>query len=160
MKQRKGRYPAEMQLPVTLVEALKQEPLMCTMASFSQEGIPHIYPIHFIYPIGKCSLLIMMDARCTAYKNMTWQKKVMLSFMNKKNMSYSILMRAGVVRAPSFSHPEMNIVRVDTIEIFDNKSPFIQINQPVQWQYLSPEIEELCQYVMDEIKLVADAENK
>lgn len=91
---------------------------------------------------------------------MAWQKKVMLCFMNKSNLSYSILMRAGVVRAPSLIHPEMNIMRLDTISIYNDKSPFIEINAGVRWSYLSPETQELGDYLMDELKTMVQEHNR
>ena len=46
-------------------------------------------------------MLITINKEHAGYHNMVWQKKVMLCFLDENNVAYSVLGRAGVVRAPS-----------------------------------------------------------
>ena len=83
---------------------------------------------------------------------MVWQKKVMLSFMAEGNIAYSLLGRAGVVRAPSMVHPLMNVVRIDIIDIKSDRSILTRIEQGVQWSYTSSEAEELVLNLYKELR--------
>jgi hypothetical protein len=82
---------------------------------------------------------------------MVWQKKVMMCFMDKDNVAYSVLGRAGVVRAPSLVHPLMNIVRIDIIDIKSDRSVLTKVDAGVRWSYTSPEAEELLQNLLKEL---------
>ena len=86
-------------LPDDLMEVLKKEKAVATLATFSERGLPHTTPIQCIYPKGDEGLLLSIHKEHTGYHNMVWQKKVMLSFLSEGNVAYSILGRAGVVRA-------------------------------------------------------------
>ena len=83
---------------------------------------------------------------------MVWQKKVMLCFMDEGNIAYSILGRAGVVRAPSMVHPLMNVVHVDIIDIKSDCSMLTKVDSGVRWSYTSPDAQELSEALMDELK--------
>ena len=99
-------------LPEDLVKVLKQEKTVAILATFSEKGLPHTTPIQSIYPKGSESILMTINKEHLGYHNMVWQKKVMLSFLDEGNVAYSILGRAGVVRAPSLVPPLMNVVRI------------------------------------------------
>ena len=92
----------------------------------------------------------------TGYRNMVWQKKVMMCFLDEGNVAYSVLGRAGVVRAPSIVHPLMNIVRIDIIDIKSDRSVLVRVDQGVRWSYTSPEAEELSQALLNELKELAE----
>lgn len=79
----------------------------------------------------------------------------MLCFLEEHNVAYSVLGRAGVVRAPSNVHPLMNVVRIDLIDIKSDKSVLTKIDSGVRWSFLSPEAEELSNALMDELKELA-----
>lgn len=66
----------------------------------------------------------------------------MLSFMDSDNIAYSILGRAGVVKAPSQVHPLMNVVRIDIIDIKSDRSVLTRITSGIRWEYASWEAEE------------------
>jgi len=83
---------------------------------------------------------------------MVWQKKVMLCFLDENNVAYSVLGRAGVVRAPSQIHPLMNVVRIDIIDIKSDRSVLTKVESGVRWSYTSWEAEELSKGLMDELK--------
>ena len=139
-------------LPEDLVELLKRERTVAVLATFSEKGLPHTTPIQCIYPKGQESLLITIHKEHTGYYNMVWQKKVMLCFMGEANIAYSILGRAGVVRAPSMVHPLMNVVRVDIIDIKCDRSILTKVDQGVIWSYTSDEAEELVKSLFKELK--------
>lgn len=142
-------------LPEDLVEVLKTERTVAVLATFSEKGLPHTTPISSIYPKGLESLLMSIHKEHTGYHNMVWQKKVMLNFLAENNVAYSILGRAGVVRAPSDVHPLMNVVRIDIIDIKSDRSILTRVDAGVKWSHTSPEAEELTTALMTELKELA-----
>lgn len=142
-------------LPEDLVALLKKEKTVGVLATFSEKGIPNTTPIQCIYPKGDESLLVTIHKEHTGYLNMVWQKKVMLCFLDEGNIAYSILGRAGVVRAPSQIHPLMNVVRLDIIDIKSDRSILTKVDQGVLWSYTSPEAEELIRGIFKELEELA-----
>ena len=108
-----------------------------------------------MYPKGSESILISIHKNHQGYHNMVWQKKVMLCFMDEGNVAYSILGRAGVVRAPSSVHPLMNVVHIDIIDIKSDCSVLTKVDSGVRWSYTSWEAEELSVALMNELKEIA-----
>lgn len=141
-------------LPDDLFSAL-QSGTAIVLATFSEKGIPHTTPINTLYPKGRESVLISIHKDHTGYHNLVWQKKVMLCVMDGGNVAYSILGRAGVVRAPSLVHPLMNIVRIDIIDIKCDRSVLCRVDSGVRWSYTSAEAEELSGALMNELKELA-----
>ena len=141
-------------LPEDLIAVLKKAPVGI-LATFSEKGLPHTTPIHCVYPKGLESILISIHKEHTGYHNMVWQKKVMLCFLEENNIAYSVLGRAGVVRAPSLVHPLMNIVRIDIIDIKSDRSLLTRVDKGVQWSYTSWEAEELSKNLLLELKDLA-----
>ena len=125
------------------------------MATFSEKGVPNTTPLQCIFPKGEESLLITIHKEHTGYHNMVWQKKVMLCFLGEGNIAYSVLGRAGVVRAPSSVHPLMNVVRVDIIDIKSDRSILTRVNQGVLWDYTSNEARELIDSLFKELEELA-----
>ncbi|MFA5306560.1 MAG: pyridoxamine 5'-phosphate oxidase family protein [Candidatus Babeliales bacterium] len=142
-------------LPDDLVEYLKTERCLGIVATFSEKGVPNTTPIQCIYPKGQESLLLSIHKEHTGYHNMAWQKKVMICFLGENNVAYSILGRAGVVRAPSLVHPLMNVVRIDIIDIKSDRSILAKVEQGVQWSYTSVEAEELLKSLYKELRDLA-----
>ena len=142
-------------LPEDLINALKSEKIVAVLATFSDKGLPHTTPIQCLYPKGLESILMSIHKDHTGYHNMVWQKKVMLCFLDDNNIAYSILGRAGVVRAPSLVHPLMNIVRIDIIDIKSDRSVLTRVDSGIRWSYTSSEAQELSQALMDELKELA-----
>lgn len=143
-------------LPDDLVNVLREGKTVGVLATFSEKGLPHTTPLQCIYPKGLESILISIHKDHTGYQNMVWQKKVMLCFMDEGNVAYSVLGRAGVVRAPSQVHPLMNIVRIDIIDIKSDRSVLTKVESGVRWSYTSWEAEELTQALMNELKDLAE----
>ena len=139
-------------LPDDLIKVLKSEKTVGILATFSEKGLPHTTPLQCIYPKGSESILISIHKDHTGYQNMVWQKKVMMCFLDEDNVAYSVLGRAGVVRAPSEVHPLMNIVRIDIIDIKSDRSVLTKVEWGVRWSYTSPEARELTEALMDELK--------
>ncbi|MGC2310093.1 MAG: pyridoxamine 5'-phosphate oxidase family protein [Candidatus Babeliaceae bacterium] len=139
-------------LPEDLLNVLKSEKAVAVLATFSEKQLPHTTPIQCIYPKGVESILMSIHKEHTGYHNMVWQKKVMLCFLDENNVCYSILGRAGVVRAPSIVHPLMNIVRIDIIDIKSDRSVLTRVDSGVKWSYISAEAEELSKALIDELK--------
>ncbi len=144
-------------LPEDLIELLKKGKTVGILATFSEKGLPHTTPLQWIFPKGVESLLISINKEHTGYHNMVWQKKVMLCFLDENNIAYSILGRAGVVRAPSMVHPLMNVVRIDVIDIKSDRSTLTRVDSGVQWSYVSGDAEELCVALLGELKELARA---
>jgi len=139
-------------LPEDLIEYLKKEHSLGILATFSEKGIPNTTPLQCIYPKDDESLLLSIHKEHTGYHNMVWQKKVMICFLGENNIAYSILGRAGVVRAPSQVHPLMNIVRIDIIDIKSDRSILTKVEQGVMWSYTSSEAEELVNSLYTELR--------
>ena len=139
-------------LPEDLIALLKKENSVAILATFSEKGIPNTTPIQCIYPKGQESLLISIHKEHTGYLNMVWQKKVMICFIGEGNIAYSVLGRAGVVRAPSSVHPLMNVVRIDIIDIKSDRSILTKVDQGVLWSYTSSEAEELVKSLFKELR--------
>ena len=138
-------------LPEDLLATLKEGKTVAILATFSEKGLPHTTPIQSLYPKGQESLLMSIHKEHTGYHNMVWQKKIMLCFLDENNIAYSILGRAGVVRAPSVVHPLMNVVRIDIIDIKCDRSVLTRVDSGVRWSYTCPEAEELSKALMAEL---------
>lgn len=142
-------------LPEDLVSVLKGGKTVAVLATFSEKGLPHTTPIQCVFPKGLESILISIHKDHAGYHNMVWQKKVMLCIMDEGNVAYSVLGRAGVVRAPSQVHPLMNVVRVDIIDIKSDRSVLCRVDSGVRWSYTSPEAEELLTALNQELRDLA-----
>lgn len=141
-------------LPEDLINVLKKG-TVGILATFSEKGLPHTTPLQCIYPKGRESILISIHKDHTGYHNMVWQKKVMMCFLDEGNVAYSVLGRAGVVRAPSEVHPLMNIVRIDIIDIKSDRSVLTRVDSGVKWSYTSPEAEELTENLLQELRTLS-----
>jgi hypothetical protein len=142
-------------LPEDLLATIKSEKTVAILATFSEKGLPHTTPIQWLYPKGNESILMTIYQNHEGYHNMVWQKKVMLCFLDKQDTAYSVLGRAGVVRAPSLVHPSMNVVRLDVIDVKCDRFPITRVEQGVQWCYVSSEAAELGSVLMGELKELA-----
>ena len=139
-------------LPQDLIDALNSEKTVAILATFSERGLPHTTPVQCVYPKGEESLILSIHKEHQGYHNLVWQKKVMLSFLGENNVAYSVLGRAGVVRAPSAVHPLMNVVRVDIIDIKCDRSILTRVESGPTWSYTSPEAQELIGSLYGELR--------
>lgn len=76
----------------------------------------------------------------------------MVNFMDEPDVAYSILMRAGVMRAPSLVHPFMNIVRLDAIDIKCDRYVLSEIITGVRQKITFQDAQELYDALMGELK--------
>ena len=143
-----------MQLPLDLFHILQQG-TRCILATFSEQGVPRTTPLYHMYPRGFDSILIAIEKDHSSYIDMVWQKKVNLSFLDSGDISYSVLGRSGVVRAPSFVHPYMNIMRIDVMDVRNHRSIIARIDQGISWIYNSLEAQKLSESIIEELKEVA-----
>src|SRR3989304_5878311 len=125
-------------LPEDLVAVLRKG-TVGVLSAFPEKGLPHTTPIQCVYPKGLESILISIHKDHAGYHNMVWQKKVMMCFMDENNVAYSVLGRAGVVRAPSLVHPLMNVERIDIIDIKSDRSVLTRVDVGVRRFNYSPE---------------------
>lgn len=142
-------------LPEDLINILKGGKTVGVLATFSEKGLPHTTPIQCVYPKGSESILISIHKDHTGYHNMVWQKKVMMCFMDEGNVAYSVLGRAGVVKAPSSVHPLMSVVRIDIVDIKSDRSIMTKVESGVTWSYTSWEAEQLLTSLINELKELA-----
>lgn len=139
-------------LPEDLIAVLQKGTTVGVLATFSEKGLPHTTPIQCVYPKGRESILISIHKDHTGYHNMVWQKKVMMCFMDAGNVAYSVLGRAGVVKAPSSVHPLMSVVRIDIVDIKSDRSVLTRVEKGIGWSYTSWEAEELSKSLINELK--------
>jgi hypothetical protein len=144
-------------IPDDLLAYLKEQKAIGILATFSEKGIPHTTPLQFIYPKDSESLLLAIHKEHSGYHNMVWQKKVMISFLGEGDIAYSVLGRAGVVRAPSQVHPTFNIVRIDIIDIKSDKYPLMKVDKGVAWSFTSPDAQDVVQSVFQELRELSRA---
>lgn len=142
-------------LPDDLIAQLKECRMIAILGTFSEKGVPSTTPLQCVYPKGPESLLLTIAKDDESYHNMVWQKKVTLTFLGDNNVAYTILGRAGVVRAPSMVHPLMNVVRIDIIDVVSDESALIRIDRGVLWSYTCPEAQELIEGLFGELKELA-----
>lgn len=144
-------------LPEDLLAVLKKGQTVGILATFSEKGLPNTTPVQCMAAKGLESILLTIHKDHTGYHNMVWQKKVMICFLDEGNVAYSILGRAGVVRAPSLIHPFMNIVRIDIIDIKSDRSVLTKVESGVKWSYTSPDAEELSNALMAELQELSES---
>lgn len=144
-------------LPEDLIAVLKRKNTVAVLATFSEKGLPHTTPVQCLYPKGLESILLAIHKDHTGYHNMVWQKKVMLCFLDEGNVAYSVLGRAGVVRAPSMVHPLINVVRIDIIDIKCDRSILTRVDAGVKWSYTSWEAEELSKSLFGELEELSES---
>lgn len=142
-------------LPEELIKLLKEEKTVSVLATYSEKGLPNTTPMICLVPKGQESLLLTIHKKHVGYHNMVWQKKVVINIMGEGNIAYSILGRAGVVRAPSMVHPMMNIVRVDVIDIKCDRSILTKIEKGITWSYTAPETKTLVNNLFAELRDLA-----
>lgn len=144
-------------IPQDLLTYLKSEKAIGILATFSEKGVPHTTPLQFVYPKGTESLLLAIHKEHAGYHNMAWQKKVMISFLGDDNIAYSILGRAGVVRAPSYVHPMLNVVRIDIVDIKSDQYALMKVDKGVQWSFTSSDAQDMVESVFQELRELSRA---
>jgi hypothetical protein len=142
-------------LPENLLALLHEGKTVVVLATFNDQGEPHQMPLSCIYPAGKEGFLTAIQPEHMSYNNLVWQKKVSLCFLAEGNIAYTILGRAGVVRAPSKTHPLMNIVRIDLIDFKSNVNVLQTVESRVTTRPTSAEADDLLSALLQELKELA-----
>jgi hypothetical protein len=157
MKYRSHERVAGMKMPDAIVKTLEEDNAIALLATFSEEGVPHTTPLYFVYPKLTTSILTIMDKEHKCYHDALWQKKVMINVMAKGNISANLLCRAGVIRAPSNTHPFMNIVQFDIISIEIENDPLFMVHDCARTKYACPEAADVVRLMRAELKELAVA---
>lgn len=139
-------------MPTDLYYYLRSGHATAILATFSNQGIPHTTPLNMLYPLRGESVLMGIYKEHAGYYNMIWQKKITLCVMGDGNIAYSLSGRGGVVVAPSYSHPLINVCRLDITEIKKDTSSLVTINQGIKWSHTSDDAEDLYKFMYEELK--------
>jgi hypothetical protein len=131
---------------------LQSTKLVGYLTTYSDKGMPLLSLVSTIVLKNREGILMAILADTPAYKNIVWQKKVMLSFFESHNLVLNIIGRAGVVRAPSKTHPLMNIVQIDLIGFCQEAAPsLITITSGIKYGFVSREAKELHDALIKEL---------
>ncbi len=122
------------------------------LSTFSPKGVPYASPIFYFYPHGRESILVTMHKMSPNYKNLIWQKRVSLTFMAPNNICYMIQGHAGLVRAPSYIHPLMHIVRIDITHVRSARTSYIKFVDGPFWKCTTQDQEDLTYELRKELE--------
>jgi len=131
---------------------LKNGKCLVFITTYSDKGVPHLSAVSTIYPKSKESILITMLADSVTYKNMVWQKKVILSIYEAGNIAIHITGRAGVLLAPSRVHPLMHVSQIDVIDVTEEIPMLINIENGIKWKHASSETKVLHDTLIKELQ--------
>lgn len=133
-------------------KTLQSNKVIGFLTTYSDKGLPLLSLISTLTFKNRESILIAILSDTIAYKNIVWQKKVMLSFFESGNLVLNIIGRAGVLKAPSDTHPLINIVQIDLIGFCEEEAPaLITIQQGIKFSYISSEAKVLHDALMKEL---------
>jgi hypothetical protein len=121
------------------------------LTTYSDKGMPLLSMVTPLVFKNKESILIAVTSDTIMYKNIVWQKKVMLSFFEANNLVVNIIGRAGVLRAPSNTHSLMHIIQIDLIDFCLEYPMLITIDNGVKWRYVSSEAKVLHDALIKEL---------
>lgn len=130
---------------------LNTSKLVGFLTTFSDKGLPMLSVVTALILKNRESVLIAILSDTLAYKNIVWQKKVMLSFFESGNVILNIIGRAGVLRAPSNTHSLMHIVQIDLIDFCMEHPILINIDSGLKWRYVSSEAKVLHDALIKEL---------
>jgi len=125
------------------------------LATVDTNGIPNLTAIPFFIAKDEESLLLAIHKDNQSYKNLVKSKKVIFSVYDENDTCLHIFGRAGVVRAPSDTHPMMNIVRIDVINIRSDTSPYLSVIHGVKVKYKDEKAKRFRAAMIAELKKVA-----
>lgn len=133
-------------------KVLQSNKLVGFLTTYSDKGMPLLSLISTLVFKNRESILIAILSDTLAYKNIVWQKKIMLSFFESNNLVVNIIGRAGVLKAPSETHPLIHIVQIDLIGFCEEEAPaLINIQQGIKFNYISAEAKVLHDALMREL---------
>ncbi|OGL39819.1 MAG: hypothetical protein A3C43_12330 [Candidatus Schekmanbacteria bacterium RIFCSPHIGHO2_02_FULL_38_11] len=126
------------------------------LATVDSSGIPNLTTIPFYMIKDEESLLFAIHKDNSAYRNLIKSKKVIFSIYDENDTCLHIFGRAGVVSAPSDTHPMMNIVRIDVINIKGDTSAYLSIVSGVRVKYKDDKAKRFKTAMLSELKKVAN----
>lgn len=132
-------------------KALQSNKLTGLLTTYSDKGMPLLSVVIALVFKNKESILMAVLSDTLMYKNIVWQKKVMLSFFEPGNLVVNIIGRAGVLRAPSNTHSLMHIIQIDLIDFCLEYPTLITIDNGIKWRYVSPEAKVLHDALIKEL---------
>jgi len=134
---------------------LNEKKRIAFLSAVDSNSVPSITPIAFFIAKDEESLVFAINHDNLCYKNLVKNKKIIFGVYDSGNACYRITGRAGVVKAPSDTHPMMNIVRLDVITIQEDTSPFMQIKNGIEIEYLDKKTTRFANAMLKELKKVA-----
>jgi hypothetical protein len=132
-------------------KALQSNKITGFLTTYSDKGMPLLSVVIALVFKNKESILMAVLSDTLMYKNIVWQKKVMLSFFEPGNLVVNIIGRAGVLRAPSNTHSLMHIIQIDLIDFCLEHPTLITIDNGIKWRYVSPEAKVLHDALIKEL---------
>lgn len=147
--------PLEHKLGKETKAKLNSKDKVAFLSTADANGIPDVVVVPFFIAKDEESLLFAISKEDPCYKNLIKNKKVILSLYDDGDFCLKILGRAGVVKAPSDTHPLMNIVRLDVIKMSEDKSPFLAVHQGIRIRYKDSKASRFGSAMMKELKKVA-----
>lgn len=134
-----------------IFKTLQNGKILGFLTTYSDKGMPLLTIVSTLIFKNRESILIAMLSDSIAYKNIVWQKKVMLSFFESGNIVLNIIGRAGVLRAPSNTHSLMHIIQIDLIDFCEETPMLITIDNGIKWRYVSSEAKVLHDAIIKEL---------
>ena len=135
---------------------ISQKDNLAFLASVDSNGIPNLTAIPFYIIKDEESLLFAIHKDNPAYKNLVKSKKVIFSIYDENDVCFHIFGRAGVVSAPSDTHPMMNIVRIDVINVKGDTSSYFSIASGIRVKYKDDKAKRFRTAMVSELKKVAN----
>lgn len=139
------------EIDLEIYKTLNNIKLTGFLTTFSDKGIPMSTIVTTLIFKNRESLLLAIMNDTITYKNIVWQKKIMLSFYESNNLILSIIGRAGVLKAPSNTHPMMHIIQIDLIDFFNESPMLISIESGIKWRYISNDAKKLHDALIKEL---------
>jgi hypothetical protein len=139
------------EIDLEVYKILSNTKLTGFLTTFSDKGIAMLSIVTTLVFKNRESLLLAIMNDTMAYKNIVWQKKIMLSFYESNNLILSIIGRAGVLRAPSNTHPMIHIIQIDLIDFCNEHPMLISIDSGLKWKYISNDAKKLHDALMKEL---------
>ncbi|OGL38829.1 MAG: hypothetical protein A2149_06795 [Candidatus Schekmanbacteria bacterium RBG_16_38_11] len=136
-------------------DKLNQQDSLAFLATVDLNNIPSLTAISFFIAKDEESLLLAIHKDNPNYRNLVKSKKVIFSIYNDNDSYLHIFGRAGVVKAPSDTHPLMNIVRIDVINIKSERSSYFSVIQGVKIKFKDEKSKRFRTAMLSELKKVA-----
>ncbi|RMF94321.1 MAG: hypothetical protein D6734_08075 [Candidatus Schekmanbacteria bacterium] len=150
-----AKNTAENKLSKELRSKLNEKDKIGILSAVDTNSVPNMTLIVFFISKDEESILFAIDKENPCYKNLVKNKKVVFGIYDNDNFCYKIVGRAGVVKAPSDTHPMMNIVRLDVITIQEETFPYMRVTNGIAIEYLDAKTTRFGNAMFKELKKVA-----